>query len=115
MSIISNSDEEFRVGKYGTIGEAYESSVWFHKFVAGLCDYFGYPTTSAECFDKGDRLMYAWAMMNVIQCVKEHSVLWIDGIDKYDVDLLVDSFARCVFDLSGVDVIPPFTGRGLVK
>jgi len=114
LSIIP-SNEKFLVGKYGTISEAYESSIWFHKFIAGLCDYFGYPSTSAECFTKRDRLMHAWAMMNIVYAVKEYSVLWVDGIDMYDIDLLVDSFARGVLDLSGQDVIPPFTGGKLIK
>lgn len=114
MNTIPNS-EKFHVGKYGTIGEAYESSIWFHRFIVGLCDYFGYPSTSLECMSKRDRLMHAWAMMNVVYAIKEYSVLWIDGIDRYDIDLLVDSFARGVFELSGKDVIPPFTGGTLIK
>ncbi len=113
MSIIPNS-ESLTVGKYGSIGQAYENSIWFYRFVTGLCDYYGYPATRAECYTKSDRLMYAWAVMNIVKSLKEYEVLWIGGVDKFDVSLLVESFAEAVYDLSGENIIPPFAG-GLEK
>ena len=114
MKTIPENDK-FHVGRYGTIAEALESSLWFHKFVAGLCDFYGYPPSNAACATKRDRLLYAWAMMNIVQSITEYSVLWINGIDRYDIDLLVESFARGVYELSGEDVIPPFIGGSLIK
>ncbi len=111
MSEPQKEEEPFCIGKYGTIGEAYESSIWFNRFITALCEYYGYPTTGGECYTKKDKQMHAWAMMNIVWAVKRYQRLWIDGLDKYDIEILADSFIRAVYDLDGQDVIPPFTGE----
>ena len=111
MSIIPDN-EKLTIGKNQSIGEAYANSMWFYKLVTGLCDFYGYPASHSECHTKNERLMYAWAVMNIVKSLREYKILWIDGVDKFDVDLLVESFAEAVYDLSGEAVIPPFSNAG---
>lgn len=111
MSIIPDN-EKLTIGKYQSIGEAYENSMWFYKLVTGLCDYYGYPATQGECYSKNERIMYAWAIMNIVNCLREYKILWVDGVDKFDIDLLIESFVEAVYDLSGKAVIPPFGDAG---
>jgi len=59
--------------------------------------------------------MYAWALMSVVKSLKDHAVLWEYGVDKFDVDLLIESFVEAVYELSGKAVIPPFGAGELLK
>ena len=96
-----------RVGRFKSLPEALEGSPWMFKFVSGVCDFYGYPSTSAECSSKRERMMYAWAVAHVIDALRKYSVLWLDGFEHYDLSLLIPSFIDSYRELTGAEVIKP--------
>tara|TARA_A200000159_G_scaffold143055_1_gene147014 strand:+ start:4289 stop:4630 length:342 start_codon:yes stop_codon:yes gene_type:complete len=97
----------FRIGRFESVQEAFEGSPWMFKFISGICDFYGYPSTSAECSSQQERMMYAWAVASVIDVLRRYSVLWSNGFEMYDLDLLVPDFIEAYKELTGRDVIGP--------
>lgn len=94
-----------RIGRFESLPEAFEGSPWMFKFVSGICDFYGYPSTSAECSSKRERMMYAWAIAHVLDALRKYSVLWLNGFEMYDLDRLVPNFIEAYKELTGRDVI----------
>lgn len=102
-----DSDDNFRVGRYESISQAFMENPWMFKFVSGICDYYGMPCTSEECSSKRERMMYAWAVSSVIGALSKYRILWLSGFEKYDLEILIPSFIESYRELAGCEVIQP--------
>jgi len=98
---------EPRVGRYDSISQAFAENPWMFKFISGICDYYGMPSTSGECSSQRERLMYAWAVASVISALGTYKVLWISGFETYNLKLLIPNFIESYRELTGREVIPP--------
>lgn len=103
----TQEEDNFRVGRYSTISEAFLENPWMFKFVSGICDYYGMPSTSEECSSKRERMMYAWAVSSVIGALSKYRVLWLSGFEDYELSSLIPSFIDSYRELTGKEVIEP--------
>lgn len=104
-SIFGNPEKKFKVGRFDSVRDAYDGSPWMFKLVCRICDLFGVPSTSGECMSKEDRIMYICATGSVIAALEEYPVLWLDGFETYDIDILAENFALAYNELTGKDVV----------
>lgn len=98
----------FHLGPYKGISDVFDSDPWFRKFYMEIAVFYGLPAAQTECASKQDRILSAFASVNITLALEEHIKIWHPWWkEKRKVDQeLAEEFCRIVYELRGEQIVP---------
>ena len=58
-----------------TIAELFQQDAWINQFMHEVYDSFGLPTSTQNCLNKSDKILFIFGMMSLVRAMKTHE-LW---------------------------------------
>ena len=98
----------FHLGPYKGISDVFESDPWFRSFYMEIAILYGYPFSTDASISKQDRILSAFASINITLALEEHIKIWHPWWkEKREITPeLAELFCRKVFEIRGEQIIP---------
>ena len=83
-----------------TISELYSEDPWVRGFMQEVYDLFGIPKSTETCLCRKDKIMFIWAMMNLVRAMNQNP-MWMELRDKEEPQDAAYSFVKDHFEKTG--------------
>ena len=98
----------FHLGPYKGISEVFDSDPWFRCFYMEIASFYGLPVSQLEAYTKQDKILSAFASVNITLALSEHVGVWHPWWkQKLEVNQkLAEKFCRIVYNIRGEHIVP---------
>lgn len=104
----SKKKKKFHLGPYKGISEVFENDVWFRSFYMEIAKLYGFPVSQLDSYTKQDKILSAFASVNITLALEEHVELWHPLWKKQATvtEQLAEDFCRSVYEIRGEHLVP---------
>lgn len=102
--------KKFHLGPYKGVSEVFENDAWFRSFYMEIAKLYGFPVSQLESYTKQDKILSAFASINITLALEEHVSLWHPWW-KGQVAIteeLAEDFCRSVYEIRGEHLVAIF-------
>lgn len=98
----------FHLGPYKGISEVFDSDPWFRCFYMEIAAFYGLPESMALSYSKQDKILSAFASVNITLALEEHVSIWHPWWkEKVEINQeLAEEFCRIVYEIRGEQIVP---------
>ena len=100
--------KSFHLGPHKGISKVFDNDPWFRSFYMEIAKLYGYPASQAEALTKQDKILSAFASINITIALEEHVKIWHPWwkAKQKITPELAELFCRKVFEIRGEQIIP---------
>ena len=80
--------------------DLYTNDKWTIEFMHSVYDMFGLPKSTEACLNKADKILFVWAMMNLVQEMKRNNN-WLKMKEKCEPEEAALEFIKDHYEENG--------------
>lgn len=98
----------FHLGPHRGISKVFDNDPWFRSFYMEIAKLYGYPSSIKAAMSKQDKILSAFASVNITLALEEHVKVWHPWwkAKRKVTPELAELFCRKVFEIRGEQIIP---------
>ena len=103
-----NKKRGFYLGPYKGMSDVFDNDPWFRSFYMEIASLYGYPVSRFDSISKQDKILSAFASINITIALEEHIKIWHPWwkAKQKITPELAELFCRKVFEIRGEQIIP---------
>ena len=98
----------FYLGPHKGLSKVFDNDPWFRSFYMEIAKLYGYPASQVEAITKQDKILSAFASINITIALEEHVKIWHPWWkEKREITPeLAEEFCRIYYEDTGEQVVP---------
>ena len=105
---ILNKKRGFHLGPYRGMSDVFDNDAWFRSLYMEIASLYGYPISQSDTMSKQDKILSAFASINITLALEEHVKIWHPWwkTKQKITPELAELFCRKVFEIRGEQIVP---------